>query len=251
VATIDVRAQERDQLAKFLGWFSIALGTAQVAAPRALARLVGASGDGIAPRVMRAFGVRELTQGSGILARPRPTTWLWSRVAGDALDLALLGLVAAKNRKARTLFAVANVLMVTAPDVYEARALGRRRGEPRTGKRVLKSVTIARPRQEVEAAWVAAEQLRRKVDGAGAAVAFAEAPGNRGTELVVDLHDEPPLGELGAVALKLAGRDLPTQLADDLRRFKQQVEAGEAIRSDSTPRGHRLAGHLRQRAAQP
>jgi hypothetical protein len=29
------------------------------------------------------------------------------------------------------------------------------------------------------------------------------------------------------------------------------VEAGEVVRSDSTPDGHRLADHLRQRAAQP
>jgi uncharacterized membrane protein len=251
VATIDVRAQDRDQLATFLGWFSIGLGAAQVAAPRTLAKLVGAGDEGIAPKVMRAFGLRELTQGSGILVRPRPTTWVWSRVAGDALDLAALALVGVRNRKLRTLFAAANVLAVAAPDVYEARYLSRKRGTPRKGKRVLKAVTIAKPRLEVEQAWVSAAELREKVDRARASVAFNEAPGNRGTELVVDLHYAPPAGEIGAVAKKLTGNDVPTQLADDLRRFKQQVEAGEVVRSDSTPDGHRLADHLRQRAAQP
>lgn len=251
MATIDVRAQERDQLAKFLGWFSIGLGTAQVAAPRTLSKLIGASDDGIAPIVMRAFGVRELAQGVGILTRPRPTVWVWSRVAGDAVDLGLLGLVAATSRKARTAFAIANVAMVFVPDVYEARYLSSRRGEPKRGKRILKAVTIAKPRRDVEEAWTAETELRGKVDEARASVAFNEAPGGRGTELVVDIDYAPRAGELGAVARKLTGKDLPTQLADDLRRFKQQLEAGEVVRSDSTPDGHLLADHLRQRAAQP
>jgi uncharacterized membrane protein len=251
VATIDVRAQDRDQLARFVGWFSIGLGTAQVVAPRTLSKLVGASGEGIAPRVMRAMGLRELAQGVGILTRPRPTTWVWSRVAGDALDLALLAVVGVKNRKARTLFAIANVAAVAAPDVYEARFLASKRGEPWKAKRILKTVTIARPRHEVQEAWTAARELRMKVDAAGAEARFADAPGNRGTELVVEIQYAPPAGELGAAAQKLTGNDLPTQLADDLRRFKQQVETGQVVRSDSTPDGHLLADHLRQRAAQP
>ena len=251
MATIDVRSQERDRLAKFLGWFSLGLGTAQVAAPRALSRLVGASDRGNAPNVMRALGVRELAQGTGILTRPRPTGWVWSRVAGDAVDLAMLGLVASRSRKRRTLLAIANVVLVTVPDAYEARFLARKRGEAAKGKRLLKSVTIAKPRQTVEEAWKRATGLREKVDGAGARVAFNEAPGRRGTELVVDIDYAPPAGELGALALKLTGNDLPTQLADDLRRFKQQVEAGEVVRSDSTPDGHLLSNHLHQRAARP
>jgi uncharacterized membrane protein len=251
VATIDVRTQDRDQLARFLGWFSIALGAAQVTAPRTMSKLVGAKGEGRAPLLMRALGVRELAQGSGILTRPRPTMWLWSRVAGDALDLALLAVVGVRNRKARTAFAIANVLTVTVPDVYEARYLGRKQGAPRKGKRILKTVTIAKPRDEVERAWVAAQELRQKVERAGATTRFGDAPGNRGTELVVDIDYDPPAGELGAAAQKLTGNDLPTQLADDLRRFKQEIETGEVVRSDSTPDGHLLVEHLRQRAAQP
>jgi hypothetical protein len=38
---------------------------------------------------------------------------------------------------------------------------------------------------------------------------------------------------------------------DDLRRFKQIVETGEIVRSDSTPQGHLLANHIKQRPAQP
>jgi uncharacterized membrane protein len=248
-----VRVRDKDTLAQFLGWFSIGLGTAEVCAPRAMCRLIGARGEGRSRSVMRLMGIRELAQGIGILTRPRPTGWLWARVAGDGLDLSLLGLTALKNKKhrGRTAFAIANVMAVTAPDVLESARLSRRQGKPRPRMLVRKAVTINRPRSEVEAAWAATGELQRKIEQAGAHVVFADAPGNRGTEVTVDFVDAPPAGDLGAAVLKLTGKDLATQLSDDLRRFKQLVETGEIVRSDSTPDGHLLAEHLRQRAAQP
>ena len=246
-----IRAQDRDSLARFLGWFSVGLGVAQVTAPRAMSRLVGAGSGDVAAGVMRALGLRELTQGIGILTRPRPTGWLWSRVAGDALDLSLLGLAAARHRRSRTFVAIANVAAVAVPDAFESVHLARKRGAPARGRWIRKAVTINRPRREVEEAWTAAEELRRKVDAVGASVHFDEAPGNRGTELVVELLDDPRTGELARAARKLTGRDLLTRLSDDLRRFKQRIETGEVTRSDASPDGHLLAEHLRQRAAQP
>ena len=247
-----IRARDKDTLAQFLGWFSIGLGTAQLAAPKVMCKVIGARGEGRSPLVMRAMGARELTQGVGILARPRPTGWLWSRVAGDALDLSLLGLTAVRiTGRKRTAFAIANVLAVTVPDVYESLHLSRKDGPPESGQRIRKAVTINRPRQEVETAWTEAEELRRKVDDGGAAVLFADAPGNRGTELIVEFVYDPPAGDLGSAFKKLTGNDLATKLADDLRRFKQRVETGEVVRSESTPSGHLLADHLKQRAAQP
>src|SRR4051794_32643698 len=80
---------ERDAVARALGWFSLGLGTAQIAAPRAVQRLVGLPGDRRA--VMRLIGAREIASGVGILAQQRRAPWLWSRVAGDAIDLTLLG----------------------------------------------------------------------------------------------------------------------------------------------------------------
>jgi uncharacterized membrane protein len=238
-----VRRQDRDGLAKFLGWFSVALGTSQLAAPRALSRVVGADDGGIAPLVMRAMGARELAQGLGILIRPRPTGFLFSRVAGDALDLGLLGLVGVKNRKARTLFAIANVVPIAVADVYESRHLASKDGPPQSGKPIRKAVTINRPRAEVERAW--------KEAGSPHEATFSAAPGDRGTELAVEFVQDPPLGELGVVATKIAGSDEATQLADELRRFKQQVETGEVVRSDATPSGHLRSDHLKQRAGQP
>lgn len=251
MATHDLHTQERDGLARFLGWFSVGLGMTQLAAPRVLCRVVGADGRGASPAIMRAMGARELLQGLGILTRTRPTGWMWSRVAGDVLDVAAVALVGVRNRRARSIGVLAGLLPIGAADVNEARYLSQRRGEPRSGKRIRKTVTIARPRREVEEAWVAAQDLRRKVDDQGALVAFEEAPGGRGTELVIDFRLDPPAGELGVVAAKLTGSDLATELADGLRRFKSQLETGEVVRSDATPDGHLLADHLRQRAAQP
>jgi hypothetical protein len=199
------------------------------------------------------MGIREVTQGVGILARPRPTTWLWSRVAGDGIDLSLLGLTAARNpqRRLRTAFAIANVLPITVADVFESKHLSEKRGQPVARRRIRKAVTIRAAREVVESAWVASEELRRKVDQAGGSVIIQEAPGNRGVELIVELVESSPLGDLGTAAAKLTGRDLPTQLSDDLRRLKQLIETGEVVRSDSTPDGHLLSNHLRQRPAKP
>jgi uncharacterized membrane protein len=253
MSTHEVRARDKDSLAQFLGWFSLGLGSAQLAAPRLMCRIVGSTGEGAAPLIMRLMGLRELTQGLGILIRPRPTFWLWSRVVGDGVDLAALGVTAARNRgrRGRTALAIANVAAVTVPDVFESLHLSRKQGPPSDAKLVRQAVTIDRPRTDVEAAWVGADELRRKLQDADARVSFAAAPGDRGTELVVEFHESPPAGDIGAAVMKVAGKDLATELSDDLRRFKQQVETGDVVRSESTPSGHALAGHLKQRPAQP
>src|SRR5690349_17261487 len=79
------------RLANGLGWFSIGLGLAELAAPRQVARLIGARDEDNTRTVLRAYGVRELAAGFGILSQTSPTGWLWGRVAGDMLDLASLG----------------------------------------------------------------------------------------------------------------------------------------------------------------
>lgn len=236
MATHDIRTRDRDSLTQFLGWFSVLLGTTQVAAPRALCRVIG-GGDEM---VMRAMGLRELTQGAGILIRPRPTMWLWSRVAGDALDLGLLSLVL-RNGNKRTIAAIANVLPIAAADLYEAKHLAQKAGPPQSAKRIRKVVTINKPREEVEAAW----------DLDAYTPTYADAPGGRGTEVAVELVEDPPLGDFGVLAQKVTGSDDATRLADELRRFKARLETGEVLRSDSTASGHKLSDHLKQRAAAP
>lgn len=77
------------QFSRGLGWFSIGLGLTELLAPRSLARTIGLSEDH--DGVIRALGVREIASGLGLLARPKPTGFAWSRVAGDSMDLSLLG----------------------------------------------------------------------------------------------------------------------------------------------------------------
>src|SRR5688572_27871078 len=100
---------------KALGWFSDGLVLAQIVAPGQVASLIGAPASANTRRVMALCGVRELTSGAGILAKRRPASWLWSRVLGDVIDLALLGelLGAPKHRRARLLTATAAVAGVT------------------------------------------------------------------------------------------------------------------------------------------
>src|SRR5688500_311254 len=65
-----------DRLANALGWFSIGLGLAQIAAPRAVGRLIGVRDDGNNTALMRTLGMRELTSGIGILNQPRAPGWM-------------------------------------------------------------------------------------------------------------------------------------------------------------------------------
>ena len=113
------------------------------------------------------------------------------------------------------------------------------------------AITIDRPRDEVERLWRSAEHRPAYVDDAGAAVTFKEAPGDRGTEIHVDLERTTPGGKLGEVVQKLVGTAPLAKVKDDLRHFKQRVETGEVPRSDGSPEGERVERKLKQRPAQP
>jgi uncharacterized membrane protein len=64
------------------------------------------------------------------------------------------------------------------------------------------------------------------VDNAGS-VRFIESEGGRGTQVRVVLDYIPPAGGVGAWVARMFGEDPSTQIKDDLRRFKQLMEAGE------------------------
>src|SRR5215217_6046530 len=76
------------QFSRGLGWFSIGLGLTELLSPRRVARLIGVSDDH--DRLIRVLGAREIASGLGLLARPKPMGFAWSRVAGDIMDLSLL-----------------------------------------------------------------------------------------------------------------------------------------------------------------
>jgi uncharacterized membrane protein len=65
-------------------------------------------------------------------------------------------------------------------------------------------------------------------------VRFVKVPGERGTEVRVDLSYDPPAGALGATVAKLFGKEPSQQVDGDLRRFKQVLEVGEVVHSDAS-----------------
>ena len=77
--TPEDRAADSDAapLATALGLFSLALGLAEVLTPHKVAARTGVP----YPALIRAFGLRELAAGVGILTARRPGPWLWARVA--------------------------------------------------------------------------------------------------------------------------------------------------------------------------
>jgi len=66
------------------------------------------------------------------------------------------------------------------------------------------------------------------VDTAGS-VHFTPAPGGRGTEVRVNLKYDPPAGKVGIAVAKLFGTKPGQEIEEDLRRFKQVMEAGEGL----------------------
>jgi uncharacterized membrane protein len=282
--------QQVKKIATGLGWFSIGLGVAELIAPDSVARLIGVKPTSTSRTLLRAFGARELAAGIGILSNDRPTGWVWSRVAGDVMDLSALGTAMSKNDTDRTRLnaAAAAVIGVTALDIVTGNALSgqqsARNGHRASGIHVKRSITVARPREEVYSFWHDFQNLPRfmkhlesvtemgngrshwkakapagssvewdaeitadqpneliawrslgnaDVSNSGM-VRFVQAPGDRGTEVHVDLRYDPPGGALGALFAKMFGEEPGGQIADDLRRFKQVMEIGEVMLSDAT-----------------
>lgn len=111
------------QVAVALGVLSLGLGLTETVVPGRLARFLGVDEH---TALVRAYGARELLAGAGLLAQPGArTAWLWFRVAGDALDLAALGMVESRTAagRKRTANALALVTAITVADVLAARAL--------------------------------------------------------------------------------------------------------------------------------
>jgi hypothetical protein len=113
------------------------------------------------------------------------------------------------------------------------------------------ATTVNRPRDEVQRLWLTPERRPEYIAESGATVTFKDAPGDRGTEIHVDLGDQG--GGLAGAAKLVTGRGAPplAKVKDDLRRFKQLVETGVISRSDAVPEGELAERKLKQRPAQP
>jgi uncharacterized membrane protein len=153
-----------ERLARGLGWFSVGIGLAELLLPGAVARLAG--GHGKHTGLLRLYGLRELASGTMIFSQGRrPAAGVWSRVAGDAIDLATLGVafLMPSTNKAGVTFAAANVLGVTALDVICAQELSREAGKMTDDGaiRTRRSIAINRPREELYRYWRDFQNLPR------------------------------------------------------------------------------------------
>lgn len=158
-----VKGWNEKHLARGLGWFSLGLGLAQVVAPRGIAKLVGLRGnhDGL----FRVLGAREIASGIGILTQRRPVAGTWSRVAGDTMDLALLGSAFAlpRSNRGRLAAATAAVAGVTVLDVLCSQQLSRpdNAKTPGAALRIQHAVTINRSPEELYQFWRDLKNLPR------------------------------------------------------------------------------------------
>ncbi|HEX9993270.1 MAG TPA: SRPBCC family protein [Acidimicrobiales bacterium] len=202
-------------LARTMAWFSVALGVPQVVAPGRVARFVGVADTKGTRALVRAVGVRELTGALGLAGRSRPPAWMGARVAGDAMDLAALGLALRDggNDRGRLRAATAAVAGVTVLDVVGARRRARASGRS-AGDGALQgwaAVTVNRSPEEAYRFWRDLERLPSfmdhlrsvTVDGDGRSHWVANAPAGRTVEWDAELVEDRP-GEV--IAWRSVGR---------------------------------------------
>ena len=240
-----------ESLAKGLGWFSVGLGVAQIVAPRRMARLIGVRPSERVSNTMRAIGARELASGVGILAQRRPAPWLWARVGGDVLDLALLGrsFVPPRNGRGRLAAATAAVAAVTVLDLLTSEQLRSEdsaeqseeeglNGAPasRRAVHVLRSITIDRSPEEVYAFWRDFENLPRfmehleavQVTGERRSHWKAKAPAGRSVEWDAEMTEDVS-GERIAWR-SLPGADVPNRGV--VRFLRAPADGGTEVHVD-------------------
>jgi hypothetical protein len=125
---------DADRLGRALGWFSLGLGLMEMFAPRTVTRMLGMEGH---EGLVRAYGAREIGAGMLSLSTER-SVGLWSRVAGDALDIATVATVAGGTERKRGAFRLALVALagVAVLDLLAAQAVtakhSRSAGSPRS-----------------------------------------------------------------------------------------------------------------------
>jgi len=103
-----------------LGQNAIGLGVWGLFAPRSVGRFLGMDANPQAVQLL--FGAREMATGLRLVSDPTCTTALWSRVAGDVFDLAVLARLNREDnpRRGNVRLALGVVAAVTALDVLAA-----------------------------------------------------------------------------------------------------------------------------------
>jgi uncharacterized membrane protein len=125
--------------------------------------------------------------------------------------------------------------------------------------KVMKHLKIVEPLDRVRSHWVAEGPLGNDVewdaeifnDVENELIAWRSVPGGdvdtagsvrfeplgigRETKVTVNLKYDPPAGKVGALIASMMGHDPATMIAEDLGRFKQLIETGEAAAVQTRP----------------
>ena len=170
--TVKARQDEVQRRGRGLGWMSLGLGVAQLAAPDTVRRISGVDDSPTSRAVVPLVGARELVHAAGLLTSRRKGVWAWTRVAGDAMDLTSLGMAIAHRggRRRRRLVGVTGVVvgitvvdLLTAMQAPRAKEIGSvppARGSRKGGSMDLRATTtIRKPAPEVFAFWRDVENL--------------------------------------------------------------------------------------------
>jgi uncharacterized membrane protein len=285
--------EARSPAARNLGLLSLALGAGAVLMPTWLSRV-----SGLEPhrRLLPLVGLRELTAGIGLLSSSNPTPWLWSRVAGDAMDLAVILSSLMSRNNSRKMSAAVTAAVVAAIAAIDTRESLRSTRSGNTNQQaaasdvlVSASVIVSKSPQECYDFWRDATNMTRispmvesvtvldqrtsrwlirsplghriewdskvtgetpgeriswrSVDGGGlyhaGVIRFERATGDRGTLVNTSMHFRVPGGAAGIGLAKLLGANPRSEVREDLRRFKQLLEAGEIPTTRGQPSGRR------------
>jgi uncharacterized membrane protein len=255
----DGASDNPERIARGLGWLSVGLGLTEIAAPRAVARAIGVRDDERHRNAMLALGIRELISGIGILTQPRSSGWLWARVGGDIVDLALLGsaLKSDTSRRGRVAAATAATVGIALLDVRAGRELerGSGNGQGRPHERglteVSKAITVRAMREEVYAFWRDFQNLPRFMEHLESVQVIsdrrsrwtAKAPGGRTIEWEAEIVEDRPdeligwrvVGDAdvtpsGTVRFTPAPGGRGTEVRVELRLFGE--DPGQQVESD-------------------
>jgi hypothetical protein len=113
-------------IARTIGIASIAFGIADMLFGKRFAKVVGAQGAG--GPLFKGVGVREVATGIAAVAAPNNPLPLWGRFAGDVVDIAALGVVAARPGNSKRNAAIATlglVAVIAVIDFAAARAVAK------------------------------------------------------------------------------------------------------------------------------
>jgi uncharacterized membrane protein len=104
------------------------------------------------------------------------------------------------------------------------------------GGRVSWNAELTDERENEYLVWRSLPGSDLQVDGS---VEFRRAPGDRGTEVRAAISYTPPAGKVGHVLAGFFGESPEQQIREDLRHFKQLMEAGEIPTTAGQPHGRR------------